>query len=111
MVMLNVVILSVVASLQHLYINWLFFRISVTRLGKILLFGYFLLEQYLDFQRNKQLQNMVCCTYYNNQKELGVDVLDFQFERGFFGYSLGYISKYWANFFSIFWSLCSESIG
>jgi hypothetical protein len=32
---------------------------GVTRLGKILLFGYFFLEQYLHFQLNKQLQNMV----------------------------------------------------
>ncbi len=32
-------------------------------------------------------------------------VLDFQFELGYFGYSLGYISKYRANFCSIFWSL------
>jgi len=70
----------------------------VTRLGNILLFGYFLLEQYLHVQLNKQLQNMVCCTYFNNQKELGVDVFDFQVELGYFGYSLGYISKYWANF-------------
>ncbi len=77
----------------------------MTRLGDILLFGYFLLEQYLHFQLNKQLQNMVCCTYFNNQRELGVDVLEFQFELGYFGYSLGYISKYWANFCSIFWSL------
>jgi len=75
---------------------------SVTRMGKILLFGYFLLEQYLHFQLNKQLQNMVCCTYFNNQKELGVDVFDFQFEQGY----LGYISIYLANFCSIFWSLC-----
>jgi hypothetical protein len=74
----------------------------VTKLGEILLFGYFLLEQYLHFQLNKQLQNMVCCTYFNNQKELGVDVFDFQFEQGY----LGYISKYGANFCSIFWSLC-----
>jgi hypothetical protein len=70
----------------------------VTRLGQTLQFDYFLLEQYLHFQLNKQLQNMVCCTYFNNQKELGVDVLDFQFELRYFGYSLGYISKYWANF-------------
>jgi hypothetical protein len=77
----------------------------VNRLGEILLFGYFILEQYLHFQLNRQLQNMVCCTYFNNQKELGVDVLDFQFELGYFGYSLGYISKYLANFCSIFWSL------
>jgi hypothetical protein len=28
---------------------------------------------------------MVCCTYFNNQKELGVDVLDFQVELGYFG--------------------------
>ncbi len=42
--------------------------------------------------------SMVCCTYFNNEKELGVDVLDFQFELGYFGYSFGYISKYWANF-------------
>jgi hypothetical protein len=48
---------------------------------------------------------MVCCTYFNNQKELGVDVLNFQFELGYFGYSLSYISKYWANFCSKFWSL------
>jgi hypothetical protein len=78
----------------------------VTRLGEILLFGNFLLEQYLHFQPNKQLQNMVSCTYFNNQKELGVDNLDFQFELGYFGYSLGYISKYWANFCLIFCSLC-----
>jgi hypothetical protein len=78
---------------------------SVTRLDEILLFGYFLFEQYLHFWLNKQLQNMVCCTYFNNQKELGVDVLDFQFELEYFGYSLGYISKYWVNFCSIFWSL------
>jgi hypothetical protein len=30
----------------------------------------------------------------------------FKFELGYFGHSLGYISKYWANFSSIFWSLC-----
>ena len=77
----------------------------MTRLGKILLFGYFLLTQYLHVQLNKQLQNMVCITYFNNQKELGVDVLDFKFEFGYFGYSLGDISKYWANFCSFFWSL------
>jgi hypothetical protein len=41
---------------------------------------------------------MVCCIYFNSQKELGVDVLDFQFELGYFGYSLGYISKYWGKF-------------
>jgi hypothetical protein len=64
-------------------------------LGEILLFGYFLLEQYLHFKLNKQLQNMVCCTYFDNQKELGVDVLDFQFELG---YSLGYIPKYLGEF-------------
>jgi hypothetical protein len=81
---------------------------SVTRLGDILLFGYFLLGQYLHFWLNKQLQNMVCCTYFNNQKELGVDVFDFQLELEYFGYSLGYISKYWANFCSIFWSLWPE---
>ncbi len=81
---------------------------SVTRLGEILLFGYFLLEQYLHFQLNKQLQNMVCCTYFNNQKVLGVVVLGFQFEFGYFGYSLGYISKCWANFCSIFWSLWKQ---
>jgi hypothetical protein len=77
-------------------------------LGEILLFGYFLLEQYLHFQQNKKLQDMVCFTYFNNQKDLGVDVLDFQFELGYFGYSLGYITKYWANFCSIFWSLCLQ---
>jgi hypothetical protein len=38
---------------------------------------------------------MVCCTYFDNQKGLGVDVLDFQFELG---YSLGYISKYLGEF-------------
>jgi len=38
---------------------------SVTRLGEILLFGYFLLDHLLRFELNKQL---------------GVDVLDFQFE-------------------------------
>jgi hypothetical protein len=38
---------------------------SVARLGKILLFGYFLLDHLLRFELNKQL---------------GVDVLDFQFE-------------------------------
>ncbi len=53
---------------------------------------------------------MVCCTYFNNQKDLVVDVLDFQFELGYFGYSLGYITKYWANFCSIFWSLCLQLI-
>ncbi len=63
----------------------------MTRLGEILLFGYFLPEQYLHFQLYKQLQNMVCCTYFNNQKELGVAVLDFQVELGYFGYSLGQI--------------------
>ncbi len=77
----------------------------MTRLGEMLLFGYFLLGQYLHFQLNKQLQSMVCCSYFINQKELGVDVLDFQFELGYFGYSLGYIFKYWANFCSIFLSL------
>jgi hypothetical protein len=41
----------------------------VTRSGEILLFGNFLLEQYLHFQPNKQLQNMVSCTYFNNQKD------------------------------------------
>jgi hypothetical protein len=71
---------------------------SVTKLGEILLFGYFMLKQYLHFQLNKQLQNMVCCTYFHNQKDLGIDVLVFQFELGHFGYSLGYISKYWAKF-------------
>ncbi len=70
----------------------------MTILGEILLLGYFLLEQYLHFQLNKQFQNMVSCTYFNDQKELGVDVLDFHFEFGYFGYSFGYISKYWANF-------------
>jgi hypothetical protein len=49
---------------------------------------------------------MVCYTHFNNQKVLGIDVFDFQFELGYFGYSLAYISKYWANFGSIFWSLC-----
>ncbi len=68
-------------------------KASVTRLGEILLFGYFLLDQILRFELNKQL---------------GVDVLDFQFELGYFGCSIGYISKYWANLFSIFWSLCSK---
>jgi hypothetical protein len=53
--------------------------VSVTRLGDIWLFGYFLLKQYLHFRLNKQLQNMVCCTYFNNQQELGVDILDFRF--------------------------------
>jgi hypothetical protein len=52
---------------------------------------------------------MVCCAYFNILKELGVDVLDFQFELGYFGYSLGSISKYWANFCSIFWSLYLET--
>jgi hypothetical protein len=42
---------------------------------------------------------------------LGVGVLDFQFELEYFGFSFGYISKYWANFCSIFWSLCSQYIG
>jgi hypothetical protein len=69
------------------------FNSSVTRLGGLLLFGYFLLEQYLHFQLNKQLQNRVCCTYFNNQKEFCVDVFNFQVELGYFGYSLGYISK------------------
>jgi hypothetical protein len=73
--------------------------------AKFCCFGYFLIKQYLHFQLNKQLQIMVCCTYFNNQKELNVDVLDFQFEGGYFGYSLGYITKYWANFCSLFWSL------
>ncbi len=63
---------------------------------------------FLHFWLNKQLQNTVCSTYFNNQKELGVVVLDFQFELEYFGYSLGYISKYWANFCSIFWSLWPE---
>ncbi len=63
----------------------------------------------LHFQLNKQLLNMVCCTYFNYKKELSVDVLDFQFELGYFGYILGYISKYWAKFCSIFWSLCLHS--
>ncbi len=63
----------------------------MTRLDRILLFGYFLLEQYLHFRLNKLLQNMVCCTYFNNQKELGVDVLDFQFE-------LGYLGTVWTTF-------------
>ncbi len=43
---------------------------------------------------------MVCFTYFNNQKELGVDVLDFKFEFGYFGYSLGDTSKYWAILFN-----------
>ncbi len=34
---------------------------------------------------------MVCCTYFNNQKELGVDVLDFQFE-------LDILATVWATF-------------
>jgi hypothetical protein len=51
---------------------------------------------------------MVCCSYFNNQKEFCVDVLDFHFELEYFGYSLGYISKYWVNFCSIFWSLWPE---
>ncbi len=96
---------DLVEELQNLFVVVMTVTTSVTRLDEILLFGYFLLEPYLHFQLNKQLQNMVCCTYFNNQKELGVDVLDFQFELGYFSYSLGYISKCWANFCSIFWSL------
>ncbi len=65
----------------------------MTRLGKILMFRNFLLEQYLHFRLNKELQNMVCCTYFNNEKDLGVDVLHLQFEFGYFGNSLGYSSK------------------
>jgi hypothetical protein len=71
---------------------------SVTRLGKNLIFGYFF----------KQFQNMVRCGYFSIQKELGVDVLDFQFDLLYFGYSFGYISKYWAKFCFIFGSLCSQ---
>jgi hypothetical protein len=34
---------------------------------------------------------MVCCAYFNNQKDLGVDVSDFQFE-------LGILASVWARF-------------
>jgi hypothetical protein len=61
----------------------------VTRFGVILLFGYFLLEKILHFWPNKQFQNLLCCTHFNTQNELGVDVLDFQNELGYFGYSFG----------------------
>jgi hypothetical protein len=43
---------------------------------------------FLHFQLNKKFQNKVCCTCFNIQKELGVNVLNFQH----FGYSFGFIS-------------------
>ncbi len=36
----------------------------MTRLGKNLLLGYFLLELF-TFSANKQFQNMICCSYFN----------------------------------------------
>ncbi len=57
----------------------------MTILGEILVFGYFLFEHFLHFQ---QFQNKVCCTCFNIQKELCVNVLNFQH----FGYSFGFIS-------------------
>ncbi len=87
------------------------FIFSVTRLGEILLFGYFLLEHFWHFLQNKQFQNMVCFTYFNIKKQMGVAFLDLQFELWYFGYSFGYISKYWANFSTIFWSLCLGHLG
>jgi hypothetical protein len=47
---------------------------------------------------------MVCCAYFNIKKGLGVDVLGFQFEL------FGHICKYWANFCSIFRSLCFSTL-
>ncbi len=40
---------------------------SVTRLGKISPFGYFLLRHFKIIYPNLQFQSMICCTYFNIQ--------------------------------------------
>jgi len=47
---------------------------------------------FLHFQLNKKFQNKVCCTCFNIQKELGVNVLNFQHFGYSFGHSFGFIS-------------------
>ncbi len=84
---------------------WLFLN-SVTRLGEILLFGYFLFDLFIHFLLKSRFKTWFVVPVFNVQRELDADVLDFQFEVWYFGYSFGHISKYWANFKSIFWSLC-----
>ena len=41
---------------------------------------------------------MIWCIYFNTQQQLDVNVLDFQFDFQYFGYSFGHISKNWAIF-------------
>ncbi len=57
-------------------------------IGQNLAVWLLLFEHFLHFQLNKKFQNKVCCTCFNIQKELGVNVLNFQH----FGYSFGFIS-------------------
>jgi hypothetical protein len=42
---------------------------------------------------------MVWGIYINIQKQFDAIILDSQFELWYFGYSFGYITKYWVNFF------------
>jgi hypothetical protein len=56
---------------------------------------------FLHFNQNKQFQNMACCTYFNIQKHLGVDIWTFNLSFDIFGH----ISKNWAIFEWMFWSL------
>jgi hypothetical protein len=52
----------------------------VTRLGKFLTFGYFLLGYFLQFYLIKYFQNTVCCTYFNIPKQFDATIFYFQFE-------------------------------
>ncbi len=47
---------------------------SVTRLGEILLLGYFILEH---FQLNNMFQSMAFCTYFNIESSFGLSILSF----------------------------------
>ena len=62
---------------------------SVTRFGKFCHFITFYLGTFLHFHLNKQFENMVCCAYFYIWKQLGIHVIDFQFELWNFGCSFG----------------------
>ncbi len=67
----------------------------------------FYLNIFLHFQVNKMFENIIWFTYFNIKSSWVWMFWTFNLS---FGHSFGYISKYWVNFCSIFWSLCSATI-
>ncbi len=79
-------------------------RSSVTRLGKMSPFGYFLLRHFKIIYPNLQFRSMICFTYFNIQNLMQL-LSTFKLSH----YNLATVLARFRNigrFFSNFWSLC-----